>query len=61
MRSAIGTSSATASIRIRPSRNEPDRRRRHVRPAQDHQKLLLGRGRFQQAVMPVDSAGDEKR
>jgi hypothetical protein len=38
-----------------------DRCRGDVRPAKNFQKLLLGRGGFEQTVMPVDSAGDEER
>jgi hypothetical protein len=38
-----------------------NRRRNYVRPAQDVQKLLLGRGGFEQAVMPVDPARHEER
>jgi len=38
-----------------------ERRRFYVRPTQDVQKLLLGRGRFEQTVMLIDPAGNEER
>jgi hypothetical protein len=38
-----------------------DRRRGYVRPAEDFEELLLGRGGFEQAVMVFDPADDEER